>query len=124
MPDKFTTSVRVMRSYDYSHFEVTLGTNEPVTLAEVDDLRKEAARLADKAVAQFKIAKFEHERRLNDARQKVYAKQDADRIRRKPEGERTVDEVAELKAFDDKVWEDNRAYNYEDDWSQDDEGDY
>lgn len=50
-------SVKVMRSHDYCHFEVSLGYDAPATLEQIDALRKEAARLADKAVEQYKIAK-------------------------------------------------------------------
>ena len=52
-------SVKVMRSYDFCHFEVSLSSvnDGEISSVEVDELRKEAARLADKAVEQYKIAK-------------------------------------------------------------------
>ncbi len=49
-------SVKVMRSYDYCHFEVALST-QCSTMGGIDDLRKDAARLVDKAVAQYITAK-------------------------------------------------------------------
>lgn len=54
--------VKVMRSYDYCHFEITLsgslgGTPELERFKAIDEMRKEAARLADKAVEQYKVAK-------------------------------------------------------------------
>ena len=115
-------SVKVMRSYDYCHFEIQLSTTGPCTQAEVDALRKEAARLADKAVAQYQIAKENVERELND---RSYL--DALRYRhrdalKKPEGERTPEEKALVKAIADRAHFNRRRYNYEDDW--DEEPDY
>ena len=55
-------SVKVMRSYDYCHFEVTLAADvqcppdSPEWFGQVDNLRKKAARLADRAVAQYKVS--------------------------------------------------------------------
>lgn len=50
-------SVKVMRSYDYCHFEVSLSIDDAATDADVDELRKRAARLVDKAVRQYVLAK-------------------------------------------------------------------
>jgi hypothetical protein len=52
-------SVKVMRSYDYCHFEVVLGRDngQPLNKYDVDEMRKGAARLVDKAVEQYKIMK-------------------------------------------------------------------
>lgn len=47
------TTVRIMRSYDYNHFEVSL-TADIATKEEVEALRAEVARLADKAVEDYK----------------------------------------------------------------------
>lgn len=44
-----------------------------------------------------------------------------DAIRDKAEGDRTIDEQAELKAYDDERWAESRAYDYEDDWNDDTE---
>lgn len=38
-----SATVRVMRSYDYCHFEIVLGSNEDMTTDQVNDMRKEAA---------------------------------------------------------------------------------
>jgi hypothetical protein len=40
-------SVRVMRSYDYNHFEVTLGTDEKVDLKTINEMRKDAQLATD-----------------------------------------------------------------------------
>lgn len=56
-------TVRILRSHDYCHFEVTLtkeitpdGHPSDYMLA-VNELRKEAAVLVDEAVRQYKVAK-------------------------------------------------------------------
>ncbi len=52
-------SVKVMLSYDYSHFEVSMQVeNESgLSLKDIDEARKSCQRLADKAVGQYKTAK-------------------------------------------------------------------
>jgi hypothetical protein len=109
-------SVKVMRSHDYCHFEVNLSASGPVTLAEVDALRKDAARLVDKAVEQYKKAKEDsqfHERWDADREWKLKR---IDSIREKPEADRTPQDLADLKAWDDGVHRDSRRYDYQDDW--------
>jgi hypothetical protein len=54
---KYTAKVRVMRSYDYNHFEVELGTTDALTIDGVNELRKTAAVLVDEAVRQYREAK-------------------------------------------------------------------
>ena len=55
--------VKVMLSYDYNHFEVCLSVDENATLKEINERRKEAQRLCDEAVRQYKIAKVKAEKR-------------------------------------------------------------
>jgi hypothetical protein len=120
-----SASVKVMRSHDYCHFEVALASNflglssEDTTLA-VDDLRKTAARLADKAVEQYKVAKENLERQESHDRRAEYIREEAAAIEAKPEGERTPDEQATLKTYKDHVFHANRRYDYDDDWQDDD----
>ncbi len=99
-----TASVKVMRSYDYCHFEVVLSADiYPVlpyegALEQIDDLRKEAARLADKAVHQYKQAKA--------WREDLWSREDAKRraeiamkiVREVPESEWTPEQKATDKA--------------------------
>lgn len=112
----YIASVRVMKSFDYSHFEVALSSTEPMDLAGVDAMRKEAARLADKAVEQYKIAKAAESTRLSRKNDFDYAKRMAEEIRTIPELQRTVAQQAKLKAYDDMAWVESRRYDYEDDW--------
>lgn len=114
-------SVKVMRSHDYCHFEVQLSTTEATTPEQVDDLRKEAARLTDKAVAQYKIMKNVAASLMQEKLDRRYLVNRMTRIGEKPEGERTVREQAELKAYNDAKWRESRGYDYEDDWRQEDD---
>lgn len=119
---KYSASVKVMRSHDYCHFEVTLTATDLMTTPEVDEMRKEAARLADKAVEQYQIAKSEEVRRLQASSNRARDVANAEFIRAKAEGERTIQEQAMLKAFDDKLWSERPRYDYQDDWDSDYDG--
>lgn len=114
-------SVKVMRSHDYCHFEVSLSSAESgeagISPEQVDELRKQAARLADKAVEQYSIAK-------EWAQRHMYVKGDGTSERLKklvdlilgtPEEERTPEEKAIVKAFADERYA-RRQYDYQDDW--------
>jgi len=60
MPTKIkSASVKVMLSYDYSHFEASmqLENDEGLGMKDIDNARKNCQRLADKAVGQYKTAK-------------------------------------------------------------------
>lgn len=117
-----TASVKVMRSFDYCHFEINIGLESEggLTLVDIDSARKEAARLADKAVEQYKVAKANAQKLLGEKEQRRYLKERVERTRATPEGERTISQQAELKAFDDEAYQASRAYDYEDDWQDDD----
>jgi hypothetical protein len=110
-----TASVKVMRSHDYCHFEVVLGSSQANTPEAVDELRKAAARLADKAVEQYKIAKLAHER-TETIKQSWLLKSAED----KPEDERTPKDKAIIKYHSDAAFRARFDYDYEDDWQQDD----
>lgn len=125
-------SVKVMRSYDYCHFEICLSsTLQPIqhisvedptgiTPAQIDALRKAAARLADKAVEQYKIAKAAavRDRGMTFTEEETKA---VETIRRIPDACRTPEEQARLKAYADALFHANREYDYQDDWDQEDQ---
>lgn len=113
-------SVKVMRSYDYCHFEVCLSSSSANTVDEVDALRKQAARLADKAVKQYKIAKENADRALSDRYQRECLINEIKRIEQIEEGSRTVDQQAKLKAYRDENYRARSEYDYEDDWQEED----
>lgn len=113
-------SVKVMRSYDYCHFEVCLSECDAINLNAVDDLRKDAMRLVDKAVDQYKKAKSAESSRLSH-----YS--DAQRLETKvkaikenfPESEWTPEQKATVKMYDDHCFCANRYYDYQDEWEDD-----
>lgn len=114
-------SVKVMRSYDYCHFEVTLSTSEATTPEHVDELRKTAARLADKAVRQYKVAKADASRRTADVYNFPSLAKSAAEIEKVADDDRTPEQKAELKAYQDACFRNNHSFDYQDDWQ--DEGD-
>lgn len=123
-----TASVKVMRSFDYCHFEVCLGFNESVSVQDVDELRKDAARLADKAVEQYKIAKRNAELSEGDEYRLLSLRRRCEEAEAKSESDRSPQEKAAIKYFRDRAFHRNRPhYDYEDDfsepdWNEDDDG--
>lgn len=109
-PSIHSASVKVMRSHDYCHFEVTLSSNDASTPEQVDALRKEAARLADKAVAQYKIAKSS-EQRFHQMSEKWVL----EAAQNTPENERTPHQKAVIKFHQDAAFAARFSYDYEDD---------
>ena len=113
-----TASVKVMRSHDYCHFEVALAASvecppdSPEWFQQVDNLRKNAARLADKAVTQYKVAKDARQSEDSSWGSMLYAAKQAERT---PESERTPEEQAAIKALADARFS-QRRYDYQDDW--------
>ena len=106
-------SVKVMNSYDYCHFEVCLGSDEDLSLEAINELRKDAQRLVDKAISQYKIAKnlipyqpHEH-KKLQEKVQIIKENY--------PMSEWTPEQKATVKALDDF-----RFYDYQDEWNDGD----
>jgi hypothetical protein len=115
-----TASVKIMLSYDYSHFEVAMSIeNEAgLALADIDNARKDCQRLADKAVSQYKIAKDAANKRINSSYEKANFLRDIKTIQSKNEQDRTIEEIAMLKKYEDDEWERqfDCDYDYEDDY--------
>lgn len=117
--------VKVMRSYDYCHFEVTLSsTVNDLPEGEdrfkaVDELRKQAARLADKAVEQYKIAKRWAAKTECQGGEREKREALAQIILETPEYERTPEEQGILKGLADERYA-KRHYDYQDDWDDSD----
>lgn len=104
------TQVRVMRSYDYNHFEIALEC-DCEDMGAADELRKQAARLVDKAVEQFKVA----QRKLSylpDFKVKEEAMKIIGDI---PESEWTPEQKAAVKKHKDQLFYSSLDYDYEDD---------
>ena len=112
-----------MRSYDYCHFEITLGSDEDLTVNQVDDLRKRAALLVDEAVRQYKIAKAKEERRDYAAMAKQDDLDSARQLRAsKPESEWNAHEAAFMRRVASaEYWRDveEHVYGYAEDPERD-----
>jgi hypothetical protein len=114
-----SASVKVMRSYDYCHFEtsMSLENDSGIVPFEIDLARKDCQRLCDKAVVQYKKAKDSAAKRTDG----IYAMQNFEaeckKIQAKNEHDRTLKEIGMLKEYEDQKWRDkfNYYYDYEDD---------
>jgi hypothetical protein len=113
-------SVKIMLSFDYSHFEVALSSDEETDAAGVNALRKTAQRLADEAVRQYKREKEAAANRAVGKQQKEYFLQEIKRIERTQEPDRTVRDLAMLKQYQDENWQ----AQFEDDYDYDDDEDF
>jgi hypothetical protein len=108
-----SASVSVKRSYDNNNFEVSLSSSSATTPEAVEELRKTAQRLADRAVEQFKTAKLAAERR--DYMQQQWLLTEA---KNKPENERNPDEKACIRYHEDAAFAAQFEYDYGDDWEE------
>lgn len=118
-------SVKVMLSYDYCHFEVCKSTDEQLPDTAIDDMRKDVQRLANKAVVQYQIYKRMEMIRNTRKSEREQQGREVERIEAKPEGTRTLDEVAKVKAYHDRNWDEyiSAKYDFEDDYEGFDDDD-
>lgn len=117
-----TASVKVMLSYDYSHFEaaISLENESGLSILDIDEARKKCQRLADKAVGQYKEAKSAAAKR-SDANYKMQNfEAQCKSIKQKSEGDRTINEIAMLKQYEDENW----RKQFYDDYDYDDDNNY
>ena len=114
-------SVKVMRSYDYCHFEVVLGATAEVAMMtqDIDELRKVAARLADHAVRQYQKRKAALGI-LKDYDTKMLRRK-VEEIEKRGDTERTPEEQAAIKELGDRMH--MARYDYEGCWYDEDEQD-
>ena len=113
-------SVKVMLSYDYCHFEVCKSTDEQLPDAAIDEMRKDVQRLANKAVIQYQIYKRMEMIRNTRESERDQQGREVERIEAKPEGTRTLNEVAKMKAYHDRNWAEyiSAKYDFEDDYDK------
>jgi len=111
-----------MLSYDYCHFEFSKSTDEDVSNEYLDNMRKECMRLADKAILQYRIAKKQQFVRSAREEELRSMKFEVECVLRKLENDRTIGEIAKVKAFNDRNWEAyiSERYDYEDTWDESD----
>lgn len=116
-------TVKIMRSYDYNHFEVSLSSDEEMNLEQIDDMRKEAARLVDKAVTQYQVAKVVGNEKIKAARLSdtdiAVMKRQYERAVKVPEQERSPSDKAEIKAYEDHKFMLEHVWDYQDWWYDD-----
>lgn len=114
-----SASVKVMLSYDYSHFEasMSLENDNGLSVQDIDNARKNCQRLADKAVAQYKTAKASAASRSDGQYRIQNFENECKRIQLKAEGDRTLNEIAMLKQYEDENWrvQFEARYDYDDD---------
>lgn len=113
-------SVKIMLSYDYSHFEIALSSDAEMDVPGVNDLRKVAQRLADEAVRQYKRAKKAAANREVGKQQREYFLHEIKRIEKTEEQDRTVRDLAMLKQYQDENWQ----AQFEDDYDYEDDADF
>jgi hypothetical protein len=110
-----SASVKIMLSYDYSHFETAMSVENEngLSMKDIDNARKDCQRLADKAVSQYKKAKEMAELRTDGKYRIQNFEAQCKRILEKPEGERTISERAMLKQYEDEEWRSQFDYDYD-----------
>jgi len=108
-------SVKVMLSYDYSHFEasMSLENDNGLTVKEIDAARKDCQRLADKAVAQYKTAKQSAAFRQDGIYKMQNFEAECKKIQAKSEHDRTLKEIAMLKQYENEKWQEQFEYDYD-----------
>jgi hypothetical protein len=113
-----SASVKVMLSYDYCHFEVSLSDDSISDFDQVNELRKDAQRLADEAVRQYKVAKVKANKRadLDYEREELVSKVRS--FEDIPKSEWTAQQKAMAKALEDHEYWSQYEYDYEDDWEK------
>src|SRR5690349_21100134 len=110
-----TASVKVMLSYDYSHFEagMSIENESGLTMKDIDEARKDCQRLADKAVYQYKVAKTNAAARSDGKYKMASFEDECKRIEKKDEHDRTLKEIAMLKQYKDENWQAQFEYDYD-----------
>lgn len=107
-------TVRVMRSFDFCHFESnTTLEGDNVTLAEIDEERKSCQRLCDKAVGQYVKAKESISQKVDNSYERQQLRKEVFEIKQKPAEHWNIIEQAKVKTLDD--WDYRDKYDYIDD---------
>ncbi len=115
-------SVKIMRSYDYCHFEIALGSDEDLAIDDVNELRKVAALLVDEAVRQYKIARQAETRREYRQRDIQSLSERINHIQVMPESEWSIEDAALMRSYEDGTfWKslDDESYIYDDEPERD-----
>ena len=111
-----SASVKVMLSYDYSHFEASMAleNDNGLSLKDIDEARKNCQRLADKAVGQYKTAKQDAIKQTGTNYERQQLENEVRDIKvNKKEEDWTLLERAKVKALAD--YKHQTMYDYNDD---------
>jgi hypothetical protein len=104
-----------MLSYDYCHFEIALSSDNAKTMEDANNMRKQAQRLADEAVRQYK-AHMEYLREIDhDEQFRERIVQMVKNINLKPKPEWTPEDKATVKHLKDMNYRAAHRYNFDDD---------
>lgn len=108
------STVRILLSHDYCHFEVSKQIEgDNITQVEIDNARKDCQRLADKAVGQYKTAKTEATKSLSSDRERQQLEIEVTGIKQRPEDTWSIYDKAKVKALAD--YNQDWRYDYMDD---------
>lgn len=118
---KYKASVKVMRSYDYCHFEVSLASDQEQTLDEINSMRKEAAILVDEAVRQYRTAKVKESARWNSDWKKEDFLRKVRSLKERSQTDWTPEDAAIMRSHEDsEFWKqfEKDDYLYDEDESE------
>src|SRR5690606_38372502 len=109
---KAKASVKVMRSFDYCHFEVALATDQYLDSGEVNSLRIEAAKLADHAVNQYRAKQQAEGYSASNSYKREELERKVKAIKENfPQSEWTPEQKATVKQLDDLNFSDRFEYD-------------
>jgi len=108
-------SAKIMRSYDYCHFEISMDDDVDSVVADsaTNSLRLRAARLVDKAVEDYKKLKAFEVKRSNSAFEMQLIRNEVSEISKLPEELRTDLQKAKVKTLSD--YDHQKQFEYEED---------
>ncbi len=108
-------SVKVMLSYNYCHFEVALSSDQEMTLKEINEMRKDAQKLANHAIEQYRTAKMYADVAMYRSPESLKA--EAGRICTEvPEAERNPAQKAIVKLVEEENYRGRYGYDDEDEF--------
>ncbi len=117
---RYKASVKVMNSYDYSHFETSLASDKTMTIQEINGMRKVSQRLVYEAIRQYKKAKDMGYQATQRKSELCILETEVKRIKEIPKNEWTASDKAKVKLIADKDWASQFDYDYDydddDDW--------
>ncbi len=113
----YKASIKVMKSYNYCHFEVNLGSDKELTPSEVDKMMNEAQRLTDFQIEKYIKAKNMASLKIGLNNEKDKLLREIEIIKNRPQSEWTAEDKAKVKAIEDKEHFDRYNYDYGDDYN-------